>query len=159
MWWRLSRNGRRESESAWGSIRQFGGGNQHEFPGLRSERERPGHPSLVSLGLFYSTVRNGSPMDYKQQGWTLTDTGQLGSSPFQDFGNFNYGAVGTAWGIPQDMLLRGAGYAQEQAGTSTPEWGHWDQGPPYGDDPADQQLIMQGIQYYQNNCYNSPNPG
>ena len=43
VWWRLSRNGQRKSEGAWGSIRQFGGGNQHEFPGLRSERERP-HP-------------------------------------------------------------------------------------------------------------------
>ncbi len=83
----------------------------------------------------------------------MTDTGQLGPSPYQDFGNFNYGAVGSAWGIPQDLLLRGAGYAQTQAGTSTPEWGNWYQGPPYGDDPADQEQIMQGIQYYQNGCY------
>ena len=109
-------------------------------------------PSL-SLYVFKETVGNKRPWDYKQQGWTLTDTGQLGPSPFQDFGNFNFGATGAAWGIPLDVLLRGAGYAQTAAGTSTPEWGHWYQGPPYGDDPNDQALIIAGYQYYKNGCY------
>lgn len=51
---------------------------------------------LVSLYVFKKTVANKMPWDYKQQGWTLTDTGQLGPSPFQDFGNFNFGATGAA---------------------------------------------------------------
>jgi len=108
---------------------------------------------LVSLYAFDQMVGNKKPWDYKQQGWTLTDTGQLGPSPFQDFGNFNFGATGAAWGIPLNVLQRGAGYAQGKAGTSTPEWGKWYQGPPYGDDPADQAQIAAGYQYYQNGCY------
>lgn len=39
-------------------------------------------------------------MDYKQS-----------SSVYQDFGNFNYGAVGTAVGFPDSVLLREAGRA------------------------------------------------
>ena len=108
---------------------------------------------LLSLYVFKNTVGNKMPWDYKQQGWTLTDTGQLGPSPYQDFGNFNFGATGAAWGIPLNILQRGAGYAQTAAGTSTPEWGHWYQGPPYGDDPADQAQIIAGYQYYNNGCY------
>jgi RHS repeat-associated protein len=108
---------------------------------------------LLSLYVFKNTVGNKMPWDYKQQGWTLTDTGQLGPSPFQDFGNFNFGATGAAWGISLDVLQRGAGYAQGAAGTSTPEWGKWYQGPPHGDDPADQAQINAGYQYYQNGCY------
>jgi hypothetical protein len=86
---------------------------------------------------FYNAVKNGGEWDYKQQG-----------QEYADFGNFNYGATGKATGIPDNVLERGAGWAQEQAGTSLPEWGHWYGGPPYGDDPADQAQIMGGIEYY-----------
>lgn len=78
------------------------------------------------------TVGNKMPWDYKQRGWTLEDTGKLGSSAFTDFANFNFGATGAAWGIPLNVLQRGAGYAQEVANASTPEWGHWYQGPRMG---------------------------
>jgi len=108
---------------------------------------------VLSLYVFKKTVNNKGPWDYKQYGWTLTDWGQLGPSPYQDFGNFNYGATGAAWGVPLNVLLRGAGYAQSAAGTSTPDWGHWYQGPPHGDDPADQAQITAGYQYYKNGCY------
>ncbi|MFY1666189.1 hypothetical protein [Pseudomonas sp. Pseu.R1] len=37
---------------------------------------------------FYEQVRNGGPWDFKQQG-----------AEYQDFGNFHYGAVGTAAGF------------------------------------------------------------
>jgi RHS repeat-associated protein len=103
--------------------------------------------------VFYNAVKNKSPWDYKQYGLSLSDTGQLGPSPYLDFGNFNYGAVGAAWGIPLDVLQRAAGYAQVAAGTSKPEWGHWYSPPPHGDDPADQAQILAGYQYYQNGCY------
>jgi RHS repeat-associated protein len=108
---------------------------------------------ILSLYIFKKMVGNKMPWDYKQYGWTLNDTGGLGPSPYQEFGNFNFGATGAAWGIPLDILLRGAGYAQEKAGTSTPEWGHWYQGPPHGDDPDDQAQIIAGYNYYKNGCY------
>lgn len=87
---------------------------------------------------FYGQVKNGAPWDYKQQG-----------AQYQDFGNFNFGMTAAAMGIPEDIGLRGAGYAQGQAGTSNSSWGNpWDWSGPYGDDPADQAQIQAGYQYY-----------
>ncbi|NIY47857.1 polymorphic toxin type 44 domain-containing protein [Cedecea colo] len=85
---------------------------------------------------FYYKVRNRGPWDYKQHHPGL-----------QNFGNFHYGAIGYAAGIPEKILLMGAGFAQEHAGTSEKQWGHWYQLPPYGDDPHDQFWIKQGIDY------------
>jgi len=96
---------------------------------------------------FYNQVHNNGPWDYKQLG-----------RQFQDFGNFNYGATGSAFGYSEDTLLRAAGWAQKRAGTSKPEWGDAPSAlqayvgaggePPYGDDPDDQAMIKQGIEYY-----------
>ena len=96
---------------------------------------------------FYNQVKNGGPWDYKQQG-----------AQYQDFGNFNYGATGTAFGFSEDTLTRMAGWAQTQAGTSRPEWGvptsklgaYLGVGgkSPFGDDPVDNYWIKQGIRYF-----------
>ncbi|MGS6161461.1 polymorphic toxin type 44 domain-containing protein [Enterobacter mori] len=56
---------------------------------------------------FYQKVRNGGPWDYKKF-----------DPYFAAFGNFNFGAAGTAAGIPANILLMGAGWAQGRAGTS-----------------------------------------
>ena len=85
---------------------------------------------------FYNQVGNKGPWDYKQRG-----------SQYQDLGNFNYGATGSSFGFPDSILLRMAGWAQRQAGTSKPEWGSPLGSAPYGDDPADQVLVRDGIQY------------
>jgi hypothetical protein len=96
---------------------------------------------------FYEQVHNKGPWDYKQQG-----------REYADFGNFNYGVTGTAAGFTEAALLRIAGWAQVQAGTSRPEWGVpvtlWQAllgvggQAPYGDDPQDQYWVSQGIKYY-----------
>jgi RHS repeat-associated protein len=99
---------------------------------IREARNRSG-----AIVWFYLQVRNKGPWDYKQKG-----------KAYQDFGNFNFGATGAALGISENILLRGAGWAQQRARTSRPEYGTWTEGAPYGDDPADQELIMQGIEYY-----------
>lgn len=91
---------------------------------------------------FYQMVRNRGRWDYKQF-----------NPYFANFGNFNFGAAGTAAGIPENILLMGAGWAQSHAGTSKPEWGHWYQKPPYGDDPTDQRYIREGIAYARQNGY------
>jgi hypothetical protein len=88
---------------------------------------------------FYQQVRNKGPWDYKQQG-----------SQYQVAGNFNFGAAGAALGVPDQVLLRGAGWAQQRAGTSDPAFGGPLGGAPYGDDPADQANIKAGIQYFKN---------
>jgi hypothetical protein len=93
--------------------------------------------SAIRLNWLYNQVRNKGPWDFKQQG-----------SQYQDAGNFNFGAVGAALGVSDQVLLRGAGWAQQQAGTSLPSFGSPLGNPPYGDDPADQAQIKQGIAYY-----------
>ena len=90
---------------------------------------------------FYSAVDIGGKWDYKQ----ILDR-------YEDFGNFNYGATGRAAGFTRDILLMMAGYAQIKAGTTRPEWGTPESGPPYGDDPKDQQQINRGINYYEQKC-------
>ena len=94
----------------------------------------------MSIQDFYQHVRSGGPWDYKQQG-----------NEYEDFGNFHYGVMGAAMGIPEEVLLRGAGWAQQQAGTSEDEFGTPYDLPgtsSYGDDPRDQEMIRQGIEYY-----------
>jgi RHS repeat-associated protein len=94
---------------------------------------------------FKRQVQNSGPWDYKQRG-----------SQYQDFGNFNYGATGYAYGyglvFPETVLRRMAGWAQVKSGTSRPEY-HTPLGRyPYGDDPADQQQIENGMQYARCGC-------
>jgi hypothetical protein len=96
---------------------------------------------IGEAGWFYDRVRNGSTWDYKQQG-----------SNYEDLGNFNFGATGRAVGFSENILLRGAGWAQGRAGTSDPSWGSWYKSAPYGDDPADQVQIQRGIDYYNCGC-------
>ena len=86
---------------------------------------------------FRNAVKNKGKWDYKQLG-----------KQYQHFGNFNYGAAGHAWGFSDTFLLRKAGEAQIEAGTSRPEWqpGGGNE-PPYGDDPEDQKWIQRGIDY------------
>jgi RHS repeat-associated protein len=102
---------------------------------------------------FRDQVKNHGPWDFKQQG-----------RQFQNFGNFNYGATGAALGLTDITLLREAGRAQQEAGTSSTSWGdpgsRWSPSggtPPYGDDPVDQEWIRRGIQYY-NRYRSDPTP-
>lgn len=85
---------------------------------------------------FYSQVKNRGPWDFKQRG-----------AQYESFGNFHYGAVGTAAGFSKETLLRAAGVAQSRAGTSNRLFGSWWSGAPYGDDPRDQYWITEGIDY------------
>ncbi|MFC4820667.1 polymorphic toxin type 44 domain-containing protein [Dokdonella ginsengisoli] len=97
------------------------------------------HSFPQDLGWFKGQVQGKGPWDFKQQG-----------AQYENFGNFHYGVVAAAMGIPENVGLRAAGYAQEQAGTSRPEWGDPTDlnGGPYGDDPKDQQQIKDGYAYY-----------
>src|SRR5262249_24115552 len=97
-----------------------------------------------------------------QQGKFYDDfSGLSRRSPFEDFGNFNYGATAAGLGLPEWMALWGAGWASLQAdprraqmglGTPYPSLRHPFGVPPYGDDPDDQIQIKVGYQYYRNHC-------
>lgn len=86
---------------------------------------------------FYNQVRNRGPWDYKQQG-----------RKYEAFGNFNYGATGTAVGFGTGFLLRMGGWAQLRSGNWQPGSGSPLGGAPYGDDPRDQAQIQHGVNYY-----------
>ncbi len=96
-------------------------------------------PLAQRLMLLYKFTKNGSLLDFKQEG-----------ALYQDYGNFTFGAVGSALDIDDAILLRGAGWAQTRAGTSNPEYGSPYGLAPYGDDPIDQKYIEYGITYYRN---------
>ena len=95
-----------------------------------------GSATALTYRWFYYQVRNRGPWDFKYRG-----------RHFENFGNFHYGAVGTAAGIPEQVLLRAAGLAQSHAGSSATEFGYWLTSAPYGDDPLDQYWIRAGIEY------------
>lgn len=107
----------------------------------------------VSAGLFYELNKNQGPWGNYKYIKNTDDFGSLNpKSPFEDYGNFHYGAVGAAAGYPLPVLLRAAGWYQERSGTSDPSFGHWYGDAPYGDDPKDQQQIKAGFQFYENHC-------
>ena len=95
---------------------------------------------------FFSQVRGSGPWGH-----------QLGPG-YLDFGNFNYGATGSAFGFSPTVLYWAAGVQSQIAhGFQTPDyWGKPWSGSPHGDDPYDQYWIQQGIQYYRCGCYKSP---
>lgn len=94
-------------------------------------------PGAMTYEWFYQKVRLNGVWDYKN----------YAGRQYANFGNFNYGATGTAAGIPGSVLLRAAGWAQTRAGSSKPEFGSWHSRPPFGDDPEDQAWIRAGIDY------------
>ena len=75
----------------------------------------------------------------------------------QDIGNHHYGvATKTNFFISESFALRMAGWAQNRANTSMPEWnlgkiGNFSLFFPYGDDPKDQYWIMKGFEYVKKN--------
>ena len=102
---------------------------------------------LVESGKqFYNKVRNNGEWDLKQfpeyQG-----TFQFNELVIQgqDIGNINFGYTGKALGLPDSVLLAGAGVAQIMAGTSNFSCILVSN----GDDLRDQMYIMYGIMLYE----------
>ena len=94
-------------------------------------------PLATRMVWFKSLVQNRGPWDFKQI-----------ERRFAPYGNFHYGSVGAALGIPENVLYRAAGWAQIRAESSQEDWGHYLGFAPYGDDPEDQAWIKKGINYY-----------
>jgi RHS repeat-associated protein len=116
-------------------------------------------PNLLGASLvledYYQKVRNKGPWDYKQN-FNLDESGaRVFPSPYEDFGNYNYGATAAALGIPESAGLRAAGYAGQRArGHSRLDSITTALGPaPFGDDAADQIQIKLGYDYYRKGCH------
>jgi Ca2+-binding RTX toxin-like protein len=111
----------------------------------RAKEYQKTHTSEETFNWFFDTVKNNSDghlsqdlsMDYKQI-----------DSRYENFGNFNYGAIGKALGYSDAMLLYGAGWAQGKAdglsGVEAMKRALLD--PSYkGDNAQDQVMIATGI--------------
>jgi RHS repeat-associated protein len=103
-------------------------------------------PNLSKFIWLYEMVAPGAPWDYKRYG-----------TRYEDFGNFNFGAVGLAANFSADVLLRGAGAVHMSTAlqnpwrpTWRPSFGWPGGGPPYGDDPRDQKVISDGMDFFRN---------
>ena len=106
---------------------------------------------MVNVEIMYliSQFWTRMPQDYKQRG-----------EQYREFGNFNFGAAASALGIDPETVLQGAGAASFLNYLKHRKWDPhgtpWS-GPPYGDDPMEQQEITNGISYFnawQNGCVN-----
>jgi hypothetical protein len=95
--------------------------------------------------------RPGQAWDFKP-----LDKGGAQDNKYEGFGNANYMRTGhEGLGIDEGILRRAAGLMQEAGGLYNqyvrgrssghtgydPAWGHFWQGPPYGDDPRDQAAM------------------
>ncbi len=109
---------------------------------------------------FYDQVKGKGPQDFKQTK-QLNDVPDAQGrpmavqSPYENYGNFNYGVVAATSGVPFAVALRAAGYAGQKAqGASTASAAKTAMGPaPYGDDPADQIQITNGYNLVTRGCY------
>jgi hypothetical protein len=110
--------------------------------------------SSWSPSWFLERLAPGGEMDYKNG---------PGNIIYEDFGNFNYGAVALAFGVREQAVLRAAGLVQILVNTynllkknKTEEFIEYTRGhgldflgrEPYGDQEKDQEMIKQGFRYY-----------
>lgn len=95
--------------------------------------------SAMTLRDFYDHVRNNGSWDFKQL-----------DPLYADFGNFHFGLVAKAAGIPEYVARLGASIAQIAAGTSMKPLNLTDllMDPGFNDDPADQWKISNAFGVY-----------
>jgi hypothetical protein len=83
--------------------------------------------------------------------WTSPWNYQAQSPQYDEFGNFNYGATGTALGIPAPILVGAAGLKKNfdfwSKGQSNPYSSQ-----PHTNAPSKTRAIMNGIQYARAGC-------
>lgn len=99
---------------------------------------------------FEEMVKPHGAWDYKRR-----------DRAYEDFGNFNYGATALAFGFQKKWALEAAGIVQIYQHKARPDFKHEEyvksvvdfqevfEGPPYGDEKHDQEMIKLGFRYYE----------
>ena len=82
------------------------------------------HSADEVIDWFYNKVKNGGEWDYKQldKRERIEFKKKYGidvPSQYEDFENYNYGAVGKALGLSEEIIKAAAGYAQEVSSTGS----------------------------------------
>jgi RHS repeat-associated protein len=98
------------------------------------------------LTIFGGLVMPGGPFDLKRHGWGKRDIGEFSRYNgevfrFDDYGNYNYGVAGKAYGYSLSLLKKAGGLVQIL--TLTSKWEYWSSN---FDDPQDRAMVMRG--YY-----------
>jgi RHS repeat-associated protein len=101
---------------------------------------------LIKTRWYYDNVRTGGPMDYKNQPTFRAHP------EYDEFGQFNFGAVGAALSLPEQFIKQAAGIASFSSflrkGKLPPKsFGLPWTGPPYGDQPWAQPQIGAGYRF------------
>lgn len=89
----------------------------------------------------------GFGVDYAVLGLSALPTSQH----TLDDSNRGWGAYGRSVGLPEEVLLRWAGWAQQASGLYRSDWGRWNDQAPYGDDQQGSERIREGMQDYASN--------
>jgi len=92
---------------------------------------------IYQMYKFIKMVRTGGIWDYKRL-----------NPKYQDFGNYNFGYVSAAYGLPLWFARFGAGVYQIYSGTSRLEFYK-----SFFDDPRDQYWILEGYNDYLNDYW------
>ena len=96
---------------------------------------------------FFMVVRTGGPMDFKHYEQNPGRGFHAHYQELVDYGNFNYGVIGSALGFSQNYIMWAAGRAARHGsvdgrGYSSNEY------PTYGDQVRDNFFIQMGVQWY-----------
>jgi hypothetical protein len=116
----------------------------------------PPHPFWASVDLNILETAQGGPffwlamVGYPHAPWDYNKQG-----PYDNFGNFNYGATGAALGLPDQVIKRGAGaykYVYDLV-HDKPDPDGSPLGPyPYGNSQGKQDEVQAGIDYFKHGC-------
>jgi hypothetical protein len=99
---------------------------------------------IEKLSYFSNLVKTGGPLDIKGR----PHTQGLDPAARSTAGNVNYGILGKALGLPDLVLLYGAGVADIFDTIRDGRWRDFLNRSPYGDDLPDSQAILRGIEAY-----------
>lgn len=102
--------------------------------------------SWLAQGKIFLEQRSvaGFGVDYAALGPAARTTAQGAL----DESNRGWGTHGRSVGLPEEVLLRWAGWAQKASGLYRAEWGAWNGTAPYGDDPGGRDRIREGMDQY-----------
>jgi RHS repeat-associated protein len=105
---------------------------------------------IGDIAEFYDKAKTGGKWDIKRLCPSSVTSERV---PCQNFGNYHFGAVAAAAGVPLELVTTSAGFYQVSGGGSRIEWIFIPPfpltQPPYGDDPTDNFFITMGWNGYQ----------
>lgn len=118
------------------------------------DKVRGGHDwdykmKFFSGGSIFADIRKGNVNVPAEYGFIVSAGDQI-VNPYEDFGNYHFGYMSAAMGVPEAIAVRGAGLYQKYVTPRAykPQYGGPFGEAPFGDNPADQSMIKKGYDDY-----------